>query len=211
MESTCPRNAAAVAREYTGATIAWGGGRSYDFDNPNPEIITIEDAAYALAYTVRWRGQTRSGGRRMFYGVGQHCVFGAQEMLLAGHGAANALAFLWHEPDEVVLPDFPGPGKLCVPDFKPFAKRQGEAFMARIGVPVPSPDLCKRWDLRMMVTEKRDLMRGHEGDYFQTSSRKVISDVEFAPFERRIIPYAHPDEAAEKFLELNHHLGGPTE
>lgn len=209
-ESACPRNAAAVAREYTGATIAWGGGRSYDFDDPNPEIITVEDAAYAFAYTVRWRGQARWLGRRVFYGVGQHCVFGTEEIMAAGHSDADALAFLWHEPDEIVLPDFPGPAKLCVPGFKPFAKLQGDAAMSRFGVRVPDPNLCKRWDLCMMVTEKRDLMAGHEGDYFHTSERKVIPDTEFASFERRIIPYDHPDEAAVRFLDLNRRLGGPT-
>lgn len=210
-ESTCPRNAAAVAREIKGATIAWGGGRVYDFDNPNPEVVTVEDAAYALAYTVRWRGQARSSGVRMFYGVGQHCVFGAQEMIVEGYDRADALAFLWHEDDEIVLPDFPGPAKLSVPGFKPFARIQGEAMKARMGIVTPNPDLCKRWDLRMMVTEKRDLMRGHEGDWFQTSGRDVVSDDEYAAFTRRIVPYPHPDLAARAFLELNHHLGGPTE
>src|SRR3546814_9694489 len=40
-----------------------------NFDEPNPEIITLEDAAFAWAYTARWRGQTRWHGRRMFFGV----------------------------------------------------------------------------------------------------------------------------------------------
>lgn len=196
----------AAARHVKGATIAWGGGRVYDFDNPNPWDITIEDAAYALAYTVRWRGQARSNGRRVFYGVGQHCVFGTEEMLVAGHSPVDALAFLMHEPDEVVLPDFPGPAKNCLPGFKPFAKRHGAALLDRFGIEVPDPDLIKRIDMRMMVTEKRDLMPGHGGDYFQTSGHEVISDLEFPAFDRVIYPYPHPDQAAARFLRLFHVL-----
>jgi hypothetical protein len=188
-----------AGRTYRGATIAWGRGECYDFDNPNPEIITVEDMAYAWAFTVRWRGQTRHGGRRCFYGVGQHCCFGAEEMIKAGYGEAHALGFLLHEPDEVVLPDFPGPAKDCLPGFKAFAKRQGDALLDRLGWPgPPDPDLCKAWDLRMMVTEKRDLMAGHEADTFHTSARKSVHDSEFP----------HPERAAHRWLELYHQLGG---
>ncbi|APZ81817.1 hypothetical protein vBEliSR6L_52 [Erythrobacter phage vB_EliS_R6L] len=208
MDNISPEMADAAARHIKGATIAWGRGECYDFDQPNPEIITIEDVAYALAYTVRWRGQTIHRGRRCFYGVGQHVVFGAQQMLLAGHGNENALAFLFHEDDEVVLPDFPGPAKNSVPGFRPLAKRQGEALRRRFGIAIPDPDLIKAWDLRMMVTEKRDLMPGHEGDRFHTSDHATIMEAEFPPFAREIVPYRHPDEAAYRFLRLWQDLAG---
>lgn len=199
---------AAAGRTYRGATIAWGRGECYDFDQPNPEIIDLEDVAYALAYTVRWRGQTRWRGNRCFYGVGQHCVFGAEEMLAAGIGSAHALAFLTHEPDEVVLPDFPGPAKKCVDGLKPFSRRQGDALADRFGWDCPNPDLIKQWDLRMMNTEKRDLMPGHERDTFHSSARQPIPDDQFPAFERELVPYVHPDVAAVRWLELYLQLGG---
>lgn len=198
--------ATAAGRTYRGATIAWGRGECYDFDNPNPEVITEEDIAFALAFTARWRGQTRFRGVRCFFGVGQHCVFGAEEMLKAGHGAANALAFLTHEDDEVTLPDFPGPAKASVPGFREFAKRQGEALRSRFEWQTPDPDLIKHWDMRMMVTEKRDLMPGHERDTFHSSARTSISEVEFPAFEREIVPYRHPETAAICWLTLYHKL-----
>lgn len=206
MKDDCPRNAAVIARQITDASIAWGGGKVYNFDEPNPEIITLEDAAYAIAYTVRWRGQARSNGRRCFYGVGQHVVFGAEEMLAEGHDRKDALAFLWHEPDEIVLPDMPGPVKPRLIGYREFADKQGSAALLRFGIEIRNPALVKRFDLRMMVTEKRDLMAGHEGDYFQTSRHQPVSDVDYAPFVRRIIPYPHPDQAAERFLELHEML-----
>jgi hypothetical protein len=197
-----------AGRTYRGATIAWGRGQCYDFDTPNPEVIELEDVAYALAFTVRWRGQTRFRGSRCFYGVGQHCVFGAEEMIAAGHSNRDAFAFLWHEPDEVVLPDFPGPAKACVPEFRAFAKRQGDALRARFGYEVPDPDLVKTIDLRMLTTEKRDLMAGHSADTFHSSARTSIRESEFPPFERELVPYAHPEIAALRWLELYWQLGG---
>lgn len=203
--------AAAAGRTYKGATIAWGRGECYDFDNPNPEIITVEDVAYALAYTVRWRGQNVHAGKRCFYGVGQHCVFGAERMLEDGWGRHHALGFLLHELDEVVLPDFPGPVKNSVPGFRDFAKRQGDALGKRMPhFFIVDHDLIKRWDMRMMVTEKRDLMPGHEADTFHTSDHRPIPEREFPPFEERIVPYAHPDVAAIKWLHLYSLLTGET-
>lgn len=200
--------AARAGRTYRGATIAWGRGQCYDFDNPNPGIISVEDIAYALAFTVRWRGQTMFQGQRCFFGVGQHCCFGAEEMIAAGHGRRNAFAFLMHEEDEVVLPDMPGPVKSSIPGFRDLAKRQGDALRRELGYQVMDPDLIKRWDMRMMVTEKRDLMLGHEQDVFHSSARTPISEIEFPAFERQIVPYAHPEIAALRWLELYNQLGG---
>lgn len=203
-----PDMAARAGRTYRGATIAWGRGECYDFDNPNPEVITMEDVAYALAFTVRWRGQTRHRGRRCFYGVAQHCVFGAEEMIAAGHTRRDAFAFLLHEPDEVVLPDFPGPAKDCVPGLKDFTKLHGKALLDRFNFRIRNPDLVKLWDMRMMNTEKRDLMPGHERDVLHSSARASASDTDFPPFEREIVPYAHPEIAALRWLDLYWQLGG---
>jgi hypothetical protein len=193
---------------YRGATIAWGEGKSYDFDTPNCEIITLEDIAYALAFTVRWRGQTRFRGSRCFFGVAQHCTFGAEAMIEEGYDRADAFSFLWHEADEVVLPDWPGPAKLCVPGLREFCKGQGQALLDHLGYTIPHPGLIKAVDARMMNTEKRDLMRGHEADTFHSSARQSIEDSAFPPFEREIVPYAHPELAAKRWLELYWQLGG---
>lgn len=195
-----------MERTITGASIAWGEGRIYDFENPNPEIITLEDAAFALAYTVRWRGQTRRWGKRCLYSVAEHCVFGAGQMLHYGHGAEHALAFLWHEADEIVLPDMPGPIKPCVPGFRELAKRQGDLILTRFGITIPDHDLVKRWDLRMLITEKRDLLGGHGDDQFHDSHHVSISEVEFPPFQEEISPVSHPDFAAINFINAHNAL-----
>lgn len=185
---TQQENDAMIGRHYTGATIAWGGGVMYDYDNPNPEVITVEDIGWALAGTERWRVQTRHCDHRVFFGVGQHCTIGAQEMLKEGHGPENALAFLWHEADEIVLPNLPGPAKKSIEGWGPFAKKQADAFLAYHCIPAGDPVLLKAWDLRMLITEKRDLLTGHTNDRFHTSDRTTIDEDEYKPFDRLIIP-----------------------
>lgn len=207
MDDISRQMADAAARQIKGATIAWGNGQCYDFAAPNPEIICLEDMAYALAYTVRWRGQTRSMGKRCFYGVGQHIVFGVEEMMREGHDRADLIGFLFHEPDEVVLPDMPGPCKNAIPGWRDFARIQGQALLDRFGQSIRDPDLIKAIDIRMMVTEKRDLMPGHERDRFQTSDNEAIMESIFQPFERVIYPYSHPDQAAIRFMKICNSLG----
>jgi hypothetical protein len=206
-----------AARHITGATIAWGGGHYYDFAQPNPEVITLEDAAYALAYTVRWRGQTRTtDGRRCFYGVGQHCCIMAAEMEADGYGPLDCLTALWHEDDEVVLPDFPGPAKDECPGFRPLAKRQGDAIRARFRIPDGDKDLLKRYDIRMLVTERRDLMPRHDKDSWECAEETVAATRPgFEAFARRIVGTPSPDGWALRFMRMHrsycHALGIHTE
>lgn len=204
-------NAMEAARHVRGATIAWGGGDYLDLNNPDDVAVNVEDYAFCLSYSVRWRGQTRTaGGGRPFYGVGEHCVRGAEQLLAEGYGAEHAIAFLFHESDEIPFGDFPGPAKK-MPEVAPcasLAKRIGASIDRNFGIVVPDPALIKRWDIRMLVTEKRDLLVpafaadtwAHDGD------GEAVEGYE--PFSATIIPYSHPEIAARRFLELFRQLGG---
>jgi hypothetical protein len=187
-------NAQEAARHVNGATILLGDGTLFDCANPETASIQIEDYAYGLAYTVRFRGQTKRHGRRVFYGVGQHNVLGAEHLLDEGHSAADALAFLFHESGELPFGDLPGPAKALFPGWREREHRAGRAINAHFGITTPCPDLIKRFDLRMYLTERRDLMPGG-------LDGKVITPG-YEPFAQPIEPYAHPDQAAERFLQL---------
>lgn len=204
-------NAREAAKHIRGATIAWGGDAYLNLEDPDNITVRLEDYAYCLAYTVRWRGQTRVGRHRPFFGVLQHCVFGAEEMIAAGIGSAHALAFLFHESDEMPFGDFPGPAKK-IPEVAGtcgLAKRIGASVDRHFGIEVPDPDLIKRWDIRMLVTEKRDILSsGFTGDsWAHDGGSEAIEGYE--PFERQIIPYSHPEVAVGRFLALCRQLGGP--
>ena len=202
-------NRAEAAKHIRGATIAWGGDQYLDLEQPDSITVGLDDYAYCLAYTVRWRGQTRTAFGRPFYGVGQHVCFGAEEMLAAGIDKAHAIAFLFHESDELPFGDFPGPAKV-LPEVKAIcalAKRIAASIDDNFGVDVPDPDLIKRWDIRMLVTEKRDVLSKSFGGDDWAHDGQGDATAGYEPFERRIIPYSHPEEAAIRFMQLCAQLG----
>jgi hypothetical protein len=204
-------NAAAAERHVsriTGPTILMGDGSYFDYLDPASSRLTIEDYAYALAYTCRFRGQTRSrlqGGRRVFYSVAEHCERLARHLIEDGHGRLHAYAGLMHESGEVVWGDMPGPAKPLVPGFKDLERGAERAIGARFGVQMTDPVLIKRYDLCMLATEKRDLMP--QSGAARWGNAEDCGDLTpFEPFPAEIIPYGHPDEAAERFLALYHEL-----
>lgn len=192
--------------EIKGANIAWGRGLVVDLLNIGDAPITIEDYAYALAYSVRWRGQARSGGKRCFYGVAEHCWRGAMAILDASDGEDRdlALAFLGHESDEVPFGDMAGPAKSLFQDFRPITKAIGYTLRGKFRFPSADEAILKHWDDVMLVTEKRDLM-GHGTSYLSADGERMV---DIGPLDFEIEPFAHPDMAAEAFLTLYRGLGG---
>lgn len=208
-DSCCPINAAEAAKHVYGTTIGLGDGSYFDFVEPERTDMTIADYAYALAYSVRFRGQCWSRGQRAFYGVGQHCIIGAEQMLRDGLGEVNALAFLMHEPDEMPWGDFPSPAKQLIPaDMRALIKRSGDAILKHFGVAVPDPSLVKRYDIRLFATEKRDLMPQFARKTWMRGEIVIDATPGYEPFDRPIYPYSHPDQAATRFLALYRDLGG---
>lgn len=196
---------AMAARTVSGHTIAWSRGEVFDFDNPDASTVTLEDYAFALACTVRWRAQTWFNGERCFYGVGQHCCIGTRDLMRAGHDAEVCRSFLFHESDEVPLPDMPKPAKVYMPEFSALAKRCGAALDRRFGITHPDPVLIKVQDIRMLVTEKRDLLPGHAANAFTTDGTTPTEG--FEPLPDPIWPHPHPAVAAREFLQLASYLG----
>lgn len=195
-------------RRVLGPTILMGDGAYFDYEAPETSHITIEDVAYGLAYTARFRGQTRAlrvpGSRRCFYSVAEHCVRMAQQLIADGHGHRLACFGLMHELGEVPLGDMPSPAKWMLPEFKALEKRLEAVLFEQFGIASFTDEekaLIKSYDLRMLATEKRDLMTGNiPGDKWEMLAG-------FEPIETtRVVPYAHPDMAADAFLRLWHHL-----
>jgi hypothetical protein len=194
-------------RRIVGPTILMGDGSYFDYENPAATEMTIEDYAYGLAYTCRFRGQTRSrliGSKRCFYSVAQHCELLARALLDDGYSDTDAFAGLMHESGEVVWGDMPGPCKPLVPDFRAREKEADQAIGRHFNVEVTSPALIKRYDLRMLATEKRDLMPQSGNDEWHPIDGLDLGA--YAPFDWEILPYKTPDRAAEEFLRLHERL-----
>lgn len=133
-----------------------------------PEQVRFEDIPHSLAQKVRFNGQLFVPG----YTVAQHCCMGAEEFILRGE-ERFALPFLLHEVDEVYLPDVPSPIKGAVRvvltdredetcTWGELCDQHADAMFAALGLTelrplLQSPEVHDM-DLRMLLTEKRDLM-----------------------------------------------------
>jgi len=83
----------------------------------------------------------------------------AEQMLRDGQPNDACYAGLMHESDEVVSVDMPGPIKGQFPNFKAAAKGWAAGIDAHFNVDgIGLADVVKYYDLRMLATEKRDLM-----------------------------------------------------
>ncbi len=172
-------------RRIIGPTILMGDGSYFDFEDPWSSKMTIEDYAWALAGTNRFRSQTRSRlhhGARCFYNVAQHCVLLSAMMSEHGCSREDCFAGLMHESGEVPWGDCPGPAKPLVPDLKAREKRDDAAISGLFGVVVRDPALIKRYDLRMLATEKRDLMPHGSSDQWQITAGYEPFDIEISPW-----------------------------
>src|SRR3546814_42456 len=103
-----------------------------------------------------------------------------------------ALQALMHELGESTCGDMTGPLKSICPDYKRVEKNCEAAALTRFGVVIDDPDAIKLLDLRMLATERRDLMRwnGEEWDWTKGAQ----------PFDFEIVPGTTPEVAAEVFL-----------
>lgn len=185
---------AASIRKAIGPTILLGSGGYFDFEDPENSPITIEDVAYGLAYTCRFAGQcfSRVLRRRVFYSVAEHCVRMSSEVPVA-----LAYDALMHELGEPVCGDMTGPLKSLCPDYKRIEKRCEAAGMKRFGVTMSDPDTIKLYDLRMLATERRDLLNWHGEDWSANHRAE--------PFAFEIIPW-DADAAAAEFLRRFYEL-----
>lgn len=152
------------------AIIQTHGGRLVDIMAPDPFLITIGDIAHALAHICRFAGHTKE-----FYSVAQHS-------LLASVNAPpeHALAALMHDATEAYCGDLLGPLKAAMPDYREIEAGLWDAIAWKYRLPDELPAVVKEVDLRMLATEKRDVLASSVHWDFLPAS--------IVPFDRRITP-----------------------
>lgn len=173
-----------------GATCTLASGGYFDFIDPKPETVFIEDIAAGLAKAARFGGQSRrpiDGHFGCFYSVAQHSCL-VSEMVEPEH----RFAALMHDAAEGYMGDMVGPLKQLIPDFKVIENRVEEAIFARFGIAAPLHASIKHADLRALRTEQRDLSTGRAHNWNGLD--------QFEPHPETIVPW-EPEQAYRLFID----------
>jgi len=126
-------------------------GEYFSFLYPEKSNYTIEDISHALSQMCRFNGHCNS-----FYSVAQHSVLVAEEVWkVAPEHYHQALL---HDSSESFLGDISSPLKKMLPDYKLIEKHIEDCIFTKFNMPLQMHKCIKDADLRLLATERRDLM-----------------------------------------------------
>lgn len=127
------------------------GRRFYPLD-PRPSDIHTPDIAHALSLLCRYGGHLDR-----FMSVAEHCVLMSEAV-----APEHALAALLHDATEAYVVDMPRPIKAYLPEYRALEDRVWTVIAMRFGLELELPAEVKEADNRIILTERRALMRNAE-------------------------------------------------
>lgn len=168
------------------SSIRTFSGNTFDYANPSVLSISIEDIAHSLSNICRFSGHVKE-----FYSVAEHSIR-VSELC----SEENKLWALLHDASEAYCSDLPRPFKRMIgmEPYRTYEKRTMGIICERFGLPKEEPVEVKQADMRMLVTEQRDLM---------VNAGPEWHDVE--PLPHTIIPL-NPEQARQRFRAAFTHL-----
>lgn len=150
------------------------GKKVFPFE-PKVEDVDVADIIHALSNICRF------GGHSKFYSVAQHSVYVSHFC-----NPENALIGLLHDFTEAYVGDVVRPLKRGLTDYVVLEKRWAEVIGEALGLGDSLANLppdVKRADMKLLVTEKRDVMtRGPGRDKIEPGYEPV------EPIQKRIKP-----------------------
>lgn len=170
-------------------------GRVFEFLNPKPEMVCIEDIAHALANMCRYTGHVKQ-----FYSVAQHCVLMATNSDLPG----DPMQKLLHDAAETYIGDMASPWKELlrvqvgygvgswIEPVRKFEEKIQDVIGLALEVDLKCSAEIKLSDTRMFWTEVRDLMPKMPENFEWGASI-------MQPLKTKIIPWT-PITAERMFL-----------
>lgn len=163
-------------------TILTATGRYFRFNDPEGYEYDIEDIAHALSHLCRYTGHCNE-----FYSVAQHSVLVSMVV-----PKPLAMQGLMHDASEAYLGDVSSPLKSLLPNYKALEERVERAIYKSFKLPFPFDPHIKTADMRMLMTEKRDIC-------VQTSQcEKEWPD--FKPYSNFRVKPVPPNQAKSLFL-----------
>ena len=141
-----------------GSAIRTYTGVLFDFLEPEKSPISIEDTAHALSLLCRFAGHCKK-----FYSVAEHSV-----RVSYACEPEHAMWGLHHDDSEFCCVDVPRPLKYLpgMENYRAHEKRVQARFVNVLGLsPALEPTEVKWADMRLLVTEQRDMLRNSIPDF----------------------------------------------
>lgn len=146
-------------------------GLVFDFINPTEEMIDIEDVAHALSQLCRFTGHCDR-----FYSVAEHSLIGALFFMERGEDEL-AFEFLMHDAHEAYVGDLSTNLKKLCPDFKVVEERVDKIIRTKYNMAETMPSEIKQMDIRMLATEKANLLDNHsESDWAILHNVEILDE-----------------------------------
>jgi uncharacterized protein len=131
------------------STIRTYTGNTFHYEDMSPKDVSIEDIAHALSNICRFTGHVK-----VHYSVAEHCC------RVSDICVNNKMWGLLHDASETYVSDLPRPFKRLIgmEPYRTYEKRVMDVICIRFGLPLGEPAEVKAADMRLLVTEQRDLM-----------------------------------------------------
>lgn len=150
-------------------------GLKFDIIDLEKNNISIQDIAHALSNICRFTGHTKN-----FYSVAQHSVLASRYA-----PAEYKLSALLHDATEAYINDLSSPIKTILPSYCHLEDQIYQKLIAKtFNLPSEIPQKVKEIDLKLLITEKRDLLKTTNikwSEYFNN----------IEPYEKKIRPWGH--------------------
>jgi hypothetical protein len=133
-------------------SIPLPSGKIFDYLNPQPEMIDINDIALSTSKICRFNGYCDG-----FYPVSQHCYIGSLHI-----EPEFALEFLLHDGTEAFVNDLVSPFKRLLRDYITVEDRIATTIRRRFGLPLKESTQVKEMDHCMYWTERYSLCKWYD-------------------------------------------------
>lgn len=136
----------------------WTGIR-FNFSEPTPEQINLEDVAHSLSMQCRYNGHCSK-----FYSVAEHCVLIARWVYLTTRSRQLALEALFHDASEAYLCDIPRPVKSRLdPNYHNLEYAIDRAVARKWNLALPWHAFIEQGDYRICLDEYAELFEERLG------------------------------------------------
>lgn len=161
-------------------------GIKFEFLDPKPDMISIEDIAHALSMNCRYSGHVKA-----FYSVAEHSVWCSYIV-----PPEHALAALLHDASEAYITDIASPVKQYLSNYKEMEDVIMTAISKKFGFQWPMHKAVKYADLVQLSTEAYQLMPGKGENW------NMWDDIQRPAFEEGVaISCWQPALAKQEFLK----------